>query len=164
MSFHSIGHPVRQFASDLAFGPWIQGPFSLQTDLPDARSLITSESINGAEPVTVVVSAVSWVNIVAKLNKFPFPTIPVWDQKQVKLLNNPWKTIWLVDESDVRGRSDSFCLWKINGRTSKRASEADRAQPFHFISGGSGVRLQRPFQSGPDARWSEKLPLVMIFR
>jgi len=26
-----------------------------------------------------------WVNIVAKSNKFPFPTIPVWDRKQVNV-------------------------------------------------------------------------------
>jgi len=61
------------------------------------------------------------------------------------LLGNPRKTILLFDESDVRGRSVSFCLWKTDGR----ASKADRTRSFHSISGGSGVRLERPVRADP---------------
>jgi len=50
--FHSIGRPVR-LAVCVWFGisAWIWGPFPLQTNPLDARSRITLEPINGAEPV-----------------------------------------------------------------------------------------------------------------
>jgi len=38
--------------------------------------------------------------------------------------------------------SDSFCLPETKGRTSERASEADRTRHFHSICGGSDVRCE----------------------
>ena len=35
-----------------------------------------------------------------------------------------------------------------------REPEANWTRPFHSISGGSGVRLERPVRGGLDARWS----------
>jgi len=129
--FHSIGRPVRLGPDAVCvwFGvwPWIPGPFSLQADPSDGRSQITLEPINGASgndnhsllitskesqftiqflhyrlPLCPMqLHAVGRVNNVARSNKFPFPMILVWDGKAWTLLGTPWKTIWLVDESDV---------------------------------------------------------------
>ena len=73
---------------------WTQGPFSLQTDLSDARYQITLEPINGAEPLfpetatiqfsryrlslfPMQLGAVRRVNFFAKSKRFPFPMILV---------------------------------------------------------------------------------------
>ena len=52
---HSIGRPVRLGPDAVCIwfgiGPYIWGPFSLQTDPSDTRSWITSGPVNGAEPV-----------------------------------------------------------------------------------------------------------------
>ena len=96
----------------------------------------------------VQLCAVSRVNIVAKANKFPFLTMLVWDRNWMNAaISNPWKSIWLVDESGIRGWLDSFCLWETNSQTSERASEADRRRPFHSISGRLDVRLERPVRA-----------------
>jgi len=144
-----------QFASDLASDLRSEAPFHSQTDSSEARSQITSEPINGAEPVflettTILCSllqkkvkvqfchyrlplypvqlrAVSQVNFVAKSNKFPFPMIPC-----------------LVDESDIG---------LILSLGDKRS---DEAVTLHFW--GSDNRLQRPIQGGPDVWWNEKAP------
>ena len=64
------------------------------------------------------------------------------------LLGDLWKTIWLVDDSDVRGRSDSFYLWEAIARTSKGASEADQTRLLYSTFGGSDVRFECPRQIG----------------
>ena len=57
----------------------------------------------------------------------------------------------MVDESDVRLRSNSFCLWG----TDALASEVDRTRPFHSISEGEDASLERPVQGQSDGRWGE---------
>ena len=96
------------------------------------------------------VGAFSRAYFVTKSNKFPFATILVRDQWM--LLCNPWKIIWLADESNIREWSDSFSLWETNGPPPERASEADHTGPFHSISRGSDVRLPRPVRGWSDAR------------
>jgi len=92
------------------------------------------------------------------------PTLTNWGvfftPNEWMMLGNQRKTIWLVDESNVGGRLDSFFLWETNGRASERASEADRTRPFHSISGGSDVRLEHPVRIGPDTWWSVQAPQV----
>ena len=109
--FHSIGRPVhlKPDAVCVWFGV---GPWAYRLPLFPVQS-----------------RAFSWVNIVAKTNKFQ------------------WKTIWLVDESDVQGRSSSF--WETNGRMSERASGADRTRPF------------TPFLGGWTSVWSVNLLLCL---
>ena len=59
------------------------------------------------------------------------------------LLGNSGKINSLVDESDVRGRLDSFCFWKTNGCASGRATnpnpnpKANWMRFFHSVSWGA---------------------------
>ena len=42
------------------------------------------------------------------------------------LLGNFWATNFIiVDEFDIQGRSDAFCLWEANAQMSEEASKAD---------------------------------------
>jgi len=78
----------------------------------------------------VQLSVVSWVNIVAKSNKLPFPMILIWDRKWVNVVLCGRPFDWLMSWT-----SYSFCLWETNGRTSERASEVDPTTLFHSICG-----------------------------
>ena len=60
----------------------------------------------------------------------------------------------MVDESNVRGRSVSFCPREAEAQ----ASEAGRTRPFYTISGGANIRFERPFQGRADPRWTENPP------
>jgi len=93
----------------------------------------------------VQLRAVSWVNIVAKSNNFPFQWSKHETGNEWTLLGTSWKTIWLVDESDVvlilslgdkwsdvresiRGGPDDAFSLHFWGKTSVSSvlSEADR--------------------------------------
>jgi len=106
----------------------------------------------------VQLRVVSWVDIIAKSNKFPCQMILVWDRKRVNVAR------YSVEDHLIGwwvGRRTHF----VSGRQTvgpKRAPETDWTRPFHFISGGSDVRLKRPVWGGPDVQWSKKAPIVFI--
>jgi len=104
--------------------------------------------------------AVSWANIVAKTNKFPFPMILVWGRKWVNIAR-------YSVEDHLIGWSYPFCLWETNGRTSERTSEADPTTLFHPIFGGkpsvSSVRFEAD-RTLDGVKKRLKTPALSIFR
>jgi len=155
--FHSIRHLLflgrTQFASDLALDLRSKNPFPLQTGPSDKRSRIILEPINGAKhvfPETASIFAhkfdslttgclffhsnfallVEWILLVAQPNKFPFPTILMWDWKLVNDVIRGRLFDWLISRIS-KVNLNHFYLGKTTRQASERAFEADRTRPFH---------------------------------
>jgi len=104
-----------------------------------------------ATPQTLYCSEIKWISLF---------NVPSTRPKTSERFSNLWKTIWLVDESDVRGQSDSFSLKETEDRrlVFESASEDDWTRPFHSISGGSNVHLECLVRDRSSTRCNEKAP------
>jgi len=91
-----------------------------------------------------------WI-LVLKSNKFPFPTVLVWDPRRVKVaIGNPWTTIWLVDKSDVRGRSETFSLWKTDAPRVSESVWCRSDEAFHSVLGGGQTSILSTRSTGKE--------------
>jgi len=103
----------------------------------------------------VQLCAGSWVNIVAKSNKFPLPIILVWDWKWVNTAR------YSVEEHLIGwwvGRRTHFVSGRQTVGRPRDHPRLIRRGLFTPFMGGSDACLERPVRGGLDIRWSEKAP------